>query len=202
MKKQISIFGKSTVNENTQSYKIIKQLAYQLVSGENICMHGGYAGGIMQAVADGAQEAINTYGLDGNLNIGVPEERFDKQWPRVPIAIFTEPAIDIYDRLRTITQSDIFIVAPDGGDGTSLEADIVIHENSINELLGKPVKPIIFIEGADKKWTNLFQARLDNLDISKSSINDYSWVSFIRYSNNDHIKNVVTTILNKINQID
>ena len=184
MKKQISIFGKSTVDEKKLSYQIIKELSYQLVLDKNTCMHGGYAGGIMQAVADGAQKAIEIHDLENNLNIGVPEERFDEKWPRVPKATFTEPAIDIYSRLRIITQSDIFVIAPDGGEGTLLEADIVIHENSINELLGKPVKPIIFIEGSDKKWTNLFQARLDNLDISKKSIGQYPWVSFIQYSDN------------------
>lgn len=202
MKKQISIFGKSTVGESKKSYQIINQLAYEIVSRGNICMHGGYAGGIMQAVSDGAQRAIDDYGLENTLNIGVPEERFDQKWPRVPVATFTDSAIDIYSRLKIITQSDLFIVAPSGGDGTLLEADIVIHENSINELLGKPTKPIIFIEGKDKKWTNLFQARLDNLDISRRSVNEYSWLSFIQYSEVDQVGNIVNTILDKISQID
>ncbi|MAQ77277.1 hypothetical protein CL684_02015 [Candidatus Campbellbacteria bacterium] len=202
MRKRISIFGKSTVHENEMSYKIIKELAYRLVTDGNVCMHGGYAGGIMQAVSDGAQSAIDECNLDINLNIGVPEIRFDEKWPRVPTATFTEPAIDIYDRLRIITQSDIFVVAPSGGDGTLLELNIVIHENTINELLGKPVKTIVCIEGPDNKWSNLFQSRLDNLDISKNMVTQYSWISFIKYGNQDSVDQIVHQIIKKINQID
>lgn len=200
--KKISIFGKSTVNEDEKGYHIVNHLAYELVSRGNACIHGGYAGGIMQAVSDGAQRAIIEHHLLDNLNVGVPECRFDENWPRVSVSTFTEPAIDIYDRLRTITQSDVFVVAPFGGDGTLLEADIVIHENTINELLGKPIKPIIFIEDQSNKWTNLFQARLDNLDISKRTFEDYSWAHFIQYSREDEIKDVVKRITEKINQID
>lgn len=200
--KKISIFGKSTVEKSEKSYQIIKELAYQLAKNNCTCIHGGYAGGIMEAVSEGAQKAINNYGLDLNLNIGVPEIRFDKKWPRVPEAVFTEPAIDIYSRLKKITESDLFIVAPSGGDGTLLEADIVIHENLINELLNKPIKPIIFIEGEDKKWTHLFNARLRNLDISKTSIYDYPWVLFVQYSELENVNTIADSVIKKINQID
>ncbi len=201
MKKQISIFGKSTVKESKKSYQIIKEVAQRLVLEGCICMHGGYSGGVMQAVADGAQLAIQENHLDPGLNIGVPEQRFDKKWPRVPFATFTEPASDIYDRLRTLMTSDVFIVAPDGGEGTFLELDIAIHENSINQLLGKPTKPIICLEGEDKKWTNLFISRLRYLDISKREEGQYPWISFIDCSGYG-VSELVDIIVNKINHID
>lgn len=200
--KKISIFGKSTVEKTEKSYQIIKGLAYQLVKNNHICVHGGYAGGIMEAVSEGAQRAIDENGLCPNLNIGVPELRFDQKWARVPEAVFTEPATDIYSRLKMIMESELFIVAPSGGDGTLLEADIVIHENLINELLNKPIKPIIFIEGEDKKWTHLFNSRLENLDISKTSIDDYSWVAFVQYSELESYSAIMDRVMKKINQID
>lgn len=200
--KKISIFGKSTVAETDFDYQVIKKLSKKLVEHKYTCVHGGYAGGIMQAVADGAHEAVVELSLEeSRYNIGVPEKRFDEKWPRVSHAHFTEAADDIFSRLKMITDSDVFVVAPAGGDGTFLEADIVIHENTINHLLGKPVKPIIFIEGGDKKWIHLFNARLQHLDISKRDVSDYSYVHFISYEEQDSLDSVSDKILEKINQV-
>ncbi len=198
--KKISIFGKSTVDEFSFDYHLIRELSYQLVKNNYSCCHGGYAGGIMQAAADGAHQACLDFCKDQKIhNIGVPEERFDKEWPRVPNSFFTDTAIDIYDRLRTITSSDVFIVSSKGGDGTLLEVDIVIHENTINEYLGKSTKPMIFLEGKDKKWSKLFSARLQHLDISKKDRKDYPWCIFIDISHKQ-ISKSVKEVFEKINQ--
>lgn len=202
MKKQISIFGKSTVSQEKKSYQLIEELSYELVKNDYACVHGGYAGGIMQAVADGANKASIKFNKEQRtFNRGIPEKRFDEKWPRVPKAHFDEASEDIYSRLKSITLSDMFIAAPDGGDGTLLETDIVIHENTINELLGIKVKPIIFIEGEDRKWSKIFQNRLENLDISKRNVSDYPWVYFVQYSENETNASIIEQVLEIITKV-
>ena len=175
--KTISFFGKSTVDENTSEYKITKQLAREVVRAGFGVIHGGYAGGIMQAVSEGAQEAIEEGNLLPKLNLGIPEERFDQDWPRVSNATFSKPAADIFDRLRLVTSGDIVIVAPVGGDGTALELDIVIHENLLAEYTGAPIKPIIFLlteTGTD--WKKFLESR--SLLATGANIFQKKWISF------------------------
>ena len=176
--KTISFFGKSTVDENTIEYKITKQLAKEVVRAGFGVIHGGYAGGIMQAVSEGAQEAIEEGDLSPNLNLGVPEKRFDQDWPRVSKATFSKPAPDIFDRLRLVTSGDIVIVAPIGGDGTALELDIVIHENLLAEYTGTPIKPIVFLftqTGTD--WKKFLESR--SILATGANIFEKIWIHFV-----------------------
>jgi hypothetical protein len=131
----------------------------------------------MQAVSEGAQEAIDEGNLSPKLNLGIPQERFDHDWPRVANATFSEPAADIFDRLRLVTSGDIVIVAPIGGDGTALELDIVIHENLLAEYTGAPIKPIILLvteTGTD--WKNFLKSR--SLLATSANVLEKHWVYF------------------------
>lgn len=175
--KTISFFGKSTVDENTIEYITTKQLAKEVVRVGFGVIHGGYAGGIMQAVSEGAQEAIEEENLSPKFNLGIPEERFDKDWSRVSKAVFSKPAADIFDRLRLVTSGDIVIVAPIGGDGTALELDIAIHENLLTEYTGAPIKPIIFLlteTGTD--WKKFLESR--SLLATNANIFEKGWLYF------------------------
>lgn len=190
------------VSSTEKGYKLIKELSYTLVKNNYACMHGGYSGGIMEAVADGAYKACKEDKKQQSIfNIGVPEVRFDEKWSRVKNAHFTKAAKDIFERLKTITQSDLFIVAPFGGDGTFLELDLIIHENIINEILNKPIKQIIFIEDQNMQWSNLFAARLDNLNISKRNKSDYPWAHFISFDDNSDNSMIILNILEIIKQM-
>ncbi len=176
--KKVSIIGKSTVESSSQEFKMVQDLAKKLVESGLGVIHGGYAGGIMEAVSSGANEAIRENGLSPELNLGIPEERFDKDWPRVEGAYFSDPAKDIFDRLRLVTAGDVVVVAPIGGDGTALEADIIIHENLLTKYSGEKIKPIIFLETKNgTPWKEFISSR--NLLATSEKILEKDWIYFV-----------------------
>ncbi len=189
--KKISIIGKSTVDKNSSEFKLVQELARRLVLSGLGVIHGGYAGGMMEAVSNGAYEAIQEKGWPQELNLGIPEERFDKDWPRVEGAHFSEPAKDIFDRLRLVTSGDCVVVAPIGGDGTALEVDIVIHENLLAKYSGEKIKPIIFLETENgTKWKEFISSR--NLLTTSEKILEKDWIYFVES---------VDDIINLINKL-
>lgn len=176
--KKISIIGKSTVDKNSSEFKLVQELARRLVLSGSGVIHGGYAGGMMEAVSNGAHEAIQEKGLPRELNLGIPEERFDKDWPRVEGARFSDPSKDIFDRLRLVTAGDVVVVAPIGGDGTALEVDIVIHENLLAKYSGEKIKPIIFLETENgTPWKEFVSSR--NLLATSEKILEKDWIYFV-----------------------
>lgn len=188
--KKISIIGKSTVDSNSQEFKMIHSLAKKLVENGRGVIHGGYAGGIMEAVSNGAHEAIQENNLSKEFNLGIHEERFDKDWPRVEGAHFSDPSKDIFDRLRLVTAGDVVVVAPIGGDGTALEVDIVIHENLLTKYSGEKIKPVIFLETENgTKWKEFISSR--NLLATSEKILEKDWIYFVK-----NIDDIITIINN------
>lgn len=171
--KTISIIGKSTLPTNNASYQFSEKLAYELMRGGFTIVHGGYAGGIMEAVSTGASRAITKFGLSKQLNMGVPEERFDANYTRTNGGYFTKPAKDICDRLRTIIlNSDCIVVAPRGGNGTMLELQLAIHENTLSAYTGI-IRPIIACElPGETPWSDILETQIKNLDNRFRSIKD------------------------------
>ena len=190
--KKVSIIGKSAVDSNTQEFKMVHSLAKKLVESGFGVIHGGYAGGMMEAVSNGANEAIQENGLSKEFNIGIPEERFDKDWPRVESAHFSDPSKDIFDRLRLVTAGDVVVVAPIGGDGTALEVDIVIHENLLTKYSGEKIKPIIFLETKQgTKWKEFISSR--NLLATSEKVLEKDWIYFV-----SSVEEVIDLVTNKI----
>jgi predicted Rossmann-fold nucleotide-binding protein len=180
-RKYFSIFGKSTVANQSREYQFTEEVTKSLIENDFGVIHGGYAGGIMQAVADTAYNTIKENGLPFERNIAVPQVQHDATgWDRVENAFFVEPAKDIYSRLRDVSgHSDIAIVAPLGGDGTMLELNIVWHENVLAKYTGDTVVPIIILQtenGTD--WKNILETLVIGLDNSTNSLDEIEWVYF------------------------
>lgn len=190
--KKVSIIGKSTVDKNLKEFKMMQDLSKKLVSSGIGVIHGGYAGGIMEAVSNGANEAIQEKCLSKEFNVGIPEERFDKDWPRVIGASFSNPAQDIFDRLRMVTAGDAVVVAPIGGDGTALEIDIIIHENLLAKYSGQKIKPIIFIETEHgTKWKEFISGR--NLLATSEKVLEKDWVYFV--TTTESVVNIINHVV-------
>lgn len=193
---KISIIGKSTVPPSDPAYQLIQDITRFVLGQGHTVIHGGYAGGIMQAVADSAY----TYLLQNNLplsrNIGVPEKRFDNDWPRVEHAYFTEPSNDIFDRLRSVVgESDVVIVSSRGGDGTMLELQVILHENMLCKYTKKePTKVVILqtsFEGS-VNWKKIVETQLLLLDNSISSIDDIEKLEWLYFCDEENYEKVLT----------
>lgn len=184
-----SIIGKSTVEKESEEYKTIEKLTEFLLKEGFGVIHGGYAGGIMQAVSDTANEYINKNKLSKNINIGVPQEQHDGLWDRVSDAKFTDVAKNIFERLQAVTSADIVIVGPLGGDGTDLEQNVIFHENIVKKGMNKygsgkydeKYIPLIFFQtknGTD--WKSLITTKMQILDTSSKSVEEHKeWLHFV-----------------------
>jgi predicted Rossmann-fold nucleotide-binding protein len=196
---KISIIGKSTVAQDLPHYQLIKSLAYKLVCNGHTIIHGGYAGGMMQAASDGAQVAIDEFQLNQSMNIGIPEERFDSDYERVAKATFCKPSKDIFDRLRDIVgSSDVVIVAPIGGDGTMLEVQVTIHENMLSSYNKRPPTKLIFLQTdymGTTDWKSIISTQLELLENSVSDYAQIPWIYFVEGHDTELITKDVLRIL-------
>lgn len=181
-----SVLGKSTIDQSREEYKMIEQCTEILLENRYGIIHGGYAGGAMQATSDAANRYIEENNLPKELNIGVPQKQHDGLWERVGDASFTKVADDIYQRLQIVTSGDIAVICPLGGDGTELEETIVFHENVVKAGMNKygganeKMTPLIFLQtknGTD--WKKLIQTKLSFLDTSVKNIEEYDWLYFV-----------------------
>lgn len=181
-----SVLGKSTIDSQSEEYKTIEHFTEVLLKNGYGIIHGGYAGGAMQATSDAANGYITEHSLSPYLNIGVPQKQHDGLWDRVVGATFTEVSEDIYHRLKLVTSGDIAVICPLGGDGTELEETIVFHENVVRAGMNKyggaheKMTPLIFFQtknGTD--WKKLIQIKLVTLDTSVKSIDEYDWLYFV-----------------------
>lgn len=177
--KKVAILGKSTVNPTHPAYIFTKELAYLLVKEGKQVLHGGYQGGVMQAVAKGAYDAAVELKTAKVLSIGVPEQRFDRNWQRTKNTTFLAPALDICERLRHIVlDADAIVIAPQGGDGTMLELQLAMHENLLaqNE---KQIKPIVICQLPNcTNWKEILNMQLSLLDKGLHSTKDLPWLRF------------------------
>lgn len=173
----IGIIGKSTVSKEDPPYIFIEELAYRLASAGCSIRHGGYSGGIMEAAARGAARAISESSFGNVLSIGIPEKRFDLDYPRTSDTQFIEPAEDICERLRgIILDSECIIVSPKGGDGTMLELQLAIHENRLGKYAGM-IRPIIICElTGGTPWSALIDHQLKELDNGIAGMEDCPWM--------------------------
>ena len=181
-----SVLGKSTINPESEEYKTIEKVTEILFKNGYGVIHGGYAGGAMQAVSDTAQKIITTEKLSPACNIAVPQLQHDGLWDRVSEAVFTTASPDIFDRLKIVTTGEIAVICPLGGDGTELEETIVFHENIVKMGMNKyggysfPMTPLIFIQtknGTD--WKKLIEQKMNILDVSVRDPKEYDWLYFI-----------------------
>ncbi len=180
-KKYVSIFGKSTVGRDSREYKFTEEVTGYLIENDFGVIHGGYAGGIMQAVADKAYNVLSEKNLPLERNIAVPQIQHDGAgWGRVENASFTEPSKDIYARLRNVAgHSDIAVLAPRGGDGTMLELTVVWHENVLAKYTGSTIVPIIMMQTEDgTNWRKIAETLVAELDNSTDSIDELDWIYF------------------------
>jgi predicted Rossmann-fold nucleotide-binding protein len=181
-----SVLGKSTIDPNREEYVMIEKCTEILLKHGYGIIHGGYAGGAMQATSNATNRYIQKHGLPKELNIGVPQRQHDGLWDRVESASFTTVANDIYERLQIVTSGDIAVVCPLGGDGTELEETIVFHENVVKMGMNKyggtseKMTPLIFLQTKDgTDWKTLIQTKLTLLDTSVKDIKEYDWLYFI-----------------------
>ena len=181
-----SVLGKSTMDSQSQGYKLLQNCVRLLINEGFGIIHGGYAGGAMSAASDAANEEILKLNLPLEINIGVPQAQHDGLWDRVESAVFVDAANDIYDRLRVVVSGDIALVASHGGDGTELEENIIFHENIIKMGMlasGKETKkptPIIFLcLPGDTDWETLIRTKMSILDTSVKLPEQYDWIYFV-----------------------
>lgn len=174
-----SLFGKSVIDSGSSEYAAIKEITRYLIAQGWGVIHGGYVGGAMSAVSEVANELIKEKNLSPYLHIAVPQADHDNYWTRVEEAMFTNPAEDIFERLRMITTSDIAMILPKGGMGTQLELTTVFHENQIKEYLKRPVQPLIFYSTpTGTNWRAIIDAILTNLDMTEQSVGN-NWLYFV-----------------------
>lgn len=178
----VSIFGKSTVPQDSAEYKFVEEVTEILILNDYGVIHGGYNGGMMQAVADTAHRILVEKKLPLERNIAVPQLQHDAaNWSRVQAASFTEPARDIFDRLRNVAgNSDVAVVAPLGGDGTLLEVAVIWHENSLAKYTGAKIVPLIILT-TDKgtNWRKILEVFIEELDSSHEPLELLDWVYFV-----------------------
>jgi predicted Rossmann-fold nucleotide-binding protein len=181
-----SVLGKSTIDQNSPEYKAIQYFTTILLKNGYGIIHGGYAGGAMQATSDTVNEYIKENNMPPYLNIGVPQSQHDGLWDRVIGAQFTDIADDIFQRIKVVTSGDIAVICPLGGDGTELEETIVFHENVVRMGMNKyggynlKMTPLIFFQTKDgTDWKTLIQKKIDILDVSVENISEYDWLYFI-----------------------
>jgi len=182
-KRFVSIFGKSTVDPESREYAITAEATRHILSKGFGVIHGGYAGGIMQAVADAAYEYLAANSLPLERNIAVPQREHDGVgWERVRNATFSDVADNIYERLHMVTgHSDIALVGPLGGDGTLLEAVLFYHVNAIAKYTGDKIVPLVFLDTEEgTEWRDIFEYTTKKLDSSARSLDDLEWVHFVR----------------------
>ncbi len=181
-----SVLGKSIINPESEEYKTIEKVTEILFKNGYGVIHGGYAGGAMQAVSDTAQKIITQEQLLPTCNIAVPQVQHDGLWDRVAEAVFTHASPDIFDRLKIVTSGEIAVICPLGGDGTELEETIVFHENIVKMGMNKygghsfSMTPLIFIQtknGTD--WKRLIESKMNILDVSTKNPKEYDWLYFI-----------------------
>jgi predicted Rossmann-fold nucleotide-binding protein len=181
-----SVLGKSTINAESEEYNVIQEITKVLFRNGYGVIHGGYAGGAMQAVSDTAQEIIDQENLSPYCNIAVPQVQHDGLWDRVIKAHFTDASLDIFDRLKIVTSGDIAVICPLGGDGTELEETIVFHENIVKMGMNKygghdfSMTPLIFIQTPNgTNWKRLIHEKMNILDVSVRDIKEYEWLHFV-----------------------
>lgn len=175
-----SVLGKSTLQRSSREYVYIQEATHELLVRGYGIIHGGYAGGSMQATNDMACKFLESNQLPAERNIAIPQKQHDYLWTRVNGAQFTEPAEDIYDRLRWVLAGNIIIVGPVGGDGTELEQTAVFHENIIQtSLAGGIVKPLIFLQTkTGTQWEHHIQNKLRLLSTGVKKTSSFSWLYF------------------------
>ncbi len=181
-----SVLGKSTIDAETEEYKMIEELTKILLENGYGIIHGGYGGGAMSATSDTANQYIAEHNLSPFLNIGVPQKQHDGLWGRVSEASFTDISEDIFDRLKIVTSGDIAVICPLGGDGTELEETIVFHENIVRDGMNKfggyekKMTPLIFFQtknGTD--WKHLIEEKMKTLCTSVKNPKEYEWLHFV-----------------------
>lgn len=194
-----SVLGKSTIDSNREEYILIEKATEVLLQHGYGIIHGGYAGGAMQATSEAANRYIKKHNLPKELNIGVPQKQHDGLWARVEDASFTNVADDIYQRLQIVTSGDIAVICPLGGDGTELEETIVFHENIVkmgmNKYGGKNERmtPLIFLQTTKgTNWKKLIETKLSLLDTSVKTIEEYKWLYFV--DSVGDFEKIITTI--------
>jgi predicted Rossmann-fold nucleotide-binding protein len=181
-----SILGKSTIDPMGNEYQSIEKITEILFKHSYGVIHGGYAGGAMQAVSDTAQRIIEQEGLSPMCNIAVPQVQHDGLWDRVKQAEFTEASPDIFDRLKIVTSGDIAVICPLGGDGTELEETIVFHENIVKIGMNKygghnfKMTPLIFFQTPNgTNWKKIIETKMSTLDVSVRNTHEYDWLYFV-----------------------
>jgi predicted Rossmann-fold nucleotide-binding protein len=199
--KFVSFFGKSTIQKESLEYKMIVSATKVVIEQGFGVIHGGYAGGAMEAVSDTASEILLENNCSEYRNIGVPQVQHDLLWKRVEKAQFANSCNNIFERLQEITQSDLVIVCPLGGDGTDLEQTLVLSENLVKAEMNKHSKvkekitPMIFLETENgTQWKTLLEYKLKILDTSKS-LSDIPWCFFV--SSVADFERVLERFLNK-----
>ncbi|MCC7436653.1 hypothetical protein IT402_02130 [Candidatus Nomurabacteria bacterium] len=182
-----SVLGKSTIDPDTEEYKSIENITKILLKHGYGIIHGGYAGGAMQATSDTANQYISANSLPREFNIGVPQKQHDGLWDRVENACFTEVSNDIFERLKIVTSGDIVVICPLGGDGTELEETIIFHENIVKMGMNKygganeKMTPLIFFQTPNgTNWKKLIQEKMNILDVSIRDPKEYNWLYFVK----------------------
>lgn len=174
----VSFFGKTTVDAASPEYQLARSIAAYVVEHDGCVIHGGYTGGMMEAVSVGAAEAIKRFCLPPERNIGVPHVEHDKtHGSRTRNSIFTEAAQDTFERLRWVSSSDICIVCPVGGEGTEMEQTYVFSENTF---IRNP-QPLIFVQTENgTQWDKIIDAKIQYLTHTENKRSDYPWLYIVR----------------------
>lgn len=166
-----AVFGKGTIPRTSRDYATIMAIGACLIEEGYGVVHGGYAGGAMEAVSRGANSAIRRLGVSVKRNVGVPHAVFDAQAKRVKNATFTTMQKDIFGRLQVISQSDIAVVSPRGGIGTFTELILVLHENETKRSIGAKTQSLIFViskTGTD--WKTVLSGITKHLSVSTEDV--------------------------------
>lgn len=191
-KKFVSFFGKSTVPNDSRSYNFTEEATQYVLSKNYGVIHGGYAGGCMQAVADAAYTYLSNNKLSLQRNIAVPQKEHDVVgWDRVDNATFTSAARNIFERLELVTgQSQYVCICPRGGDGTLLEIGVLYHTNALAPYTGDSIVPMVFLQTPDgTDWKEIMNNLTRDLDSSYTSVDDIPWIHFV--SSVEELSNII-----------
>ncbi len=171
----IACFGKSTVPKHEASYHIATKIAETLVENGLGLLHGGYSGGLMEAVDTAAVRRARELGSSKpeSWAVGLPIACFEEGWGITEHGTRLTPVLSIEDRLTEFcTRSSGTIVLPYGGLGTMHE---LLHVITRAKYFPESRKPLILF---GQHWESSLDAMLGGIE-SKDTTRSFPWIKTV-----------------------
>lgn len=171
----IAAFGRTFVDSNAPSYQLSSAIGATLSAHNVGVITGGYAGGLMQAVAQGATVYAKEQGYSNPESYahGVPILEFDTDHDHIAHTLTLPSKENTMERLQHFSDhASAFVVLPEGGFGTFDEIIHVIREN-VTHL--KQPKHLILV---GQHWMDALKAVFTTINSRKDPAS-FDWIHVV-----------------------